>query len=157
MPETIADILRRANVEDMSLGACPLVSPETTLEEVCGRLGSQGRSAVVVADGGRVVGIFTERDLLYRAAEGPVDLASPIADLMTPSPRTLRAGQPLAEALEAMIEGGYRQLPVVDSESRPRGLLTTRDVLSFIARRFPEETLNLPPRLHQLMATPEGA
>jgi CBS domain-containing protein len=157
VPETIVDILRRAKVEEMTLGPAPEVAPHTSLGDVCRLLEADGRSAAVVRDGDQVVGIFTQRDLLYRAAQGALDLATPIAELMTRSPRTFQAERPLAEALDAMVEGGYRQLPLVDAGGQPQGLLSTRDVLSFIARRFPEETLNLPPRLHQMMPTSEGA
>lgn len=157
MPETIIDILRRLEVREMTLGDFPLVAEGTPLGEVCVLLESRRRSAVVVETEGRVSGIFTQRDLLYRAADGALDLAAPIEEVMTREPQTFHAERPLAEALEMMFEGGFRQLPLVDDEDRPRGLLTIRDVLAFIARRFPEETLNLPPRPDQLMATPEGA
>lgn len=157
MPETIVDILRRARVEDLSLDAAPLAAPEATFGEVCRLLAGRGRSAVVVCDDEEVCGIFTQRDLLYRAAAGALDPQTPIGELMTRAPRTFQSEGPLADALEVMVEGGYRQLPLVDAGGRARGLLTTRDVLSFVARRFPEETLNLPPRLHQVLSTPEGA
>lgn len=157
MPETIVDILRRAKVGDIALDTAPTVHPDATLEQVCRLLEGRERSAVVVCDGEQVCGIFTQRDLLYRAAEGALDPKGAIGELMTRSPRTFQAGRPLSEALDVMVEGGFRQLPLVDGEGRARGLLTTWDVLAFIARRFPEETLNLPPRLHQVLSTPEGA
>jgi len=157
VPETIVDILKRAKVGEIALDIAPTVHPDATLEEVCRLLEGRERSAVVVCDGERVCGIFTQRDLLYRAAEGALDPRGSIGELMTPSPKTFQAERPLSEALDIMVDGGFRQLPLVDGEGRARGLLTTRDVLAFIARRFPEETLNLPPRLHQVLSTPEGA
>ncbi|MEZ5332634.1 MAG: CBS domain-containing protein [Thermoanaerobaculia bacterium] len=137
MAETIVDILRRLEVREMTLGDFPLVAEGTSVGEVCVLLESRGRSAAVVEKEGRVTGIFTQRDLLYRTADGVLDLDAPIETVMTREPRTFHAERPLAEALATMMEGGFRQLPLVDDGERPRGLLTIRDVLTFIARRFP--------------------
>ncbi|MGH9465693.1 MAG: CBS domain-containing protein, partial [Thermoanaerobaculia bacterium] len=93
----------------------------------------------------------------YRTATEGLDPTTPIAALATAAPRTLSLGQSLAEALDAMVDGGYRQVPLLDETGRPAGLLSSRDVLAFVAGFYPEATLNLPPRLHQVLATDHGA
>ncbi len=153
----LAEILREVTIGELDLAPAPYVSPETSLAEVLDEFATTRRPAVVVRDGDRLAGIFTQRDVLYRTATESLDPATPIGSLASGAPRTLAVGQSLAEALDAMIDGGYRQVPLVDASGRPAGLLSSRDVLAFVAGFFPEAILNLPPRLHQVLATDHGA
>ena len=86
-----------------------------------------------------------------------VDTTQPIDQLMTRNPRSIGADATLHEALAAMEEGPYRNLPLVDGAGNLVALLRQQDVLEYVAEAFPEEILNLPPRPHQLMEEPEGA
>ena len=72
-------------------------------------------------------------------------------------PPMIDANATLHQALAAMEEGPYRNLPLVDGAGNLVALLRQQDVLEFVAEAFPEEILNLPPRPHQLMEEPEGA
>ncbi len=131
------------------------VEPSTPLGEVYRRLAEEQSVAVLVCTGPKLLGIFTERDVLYRTAlEG--DLEIPVGDLMTRDPVTLSGDDKLAEAIRTMAEQGFRHMPVL-GEGDEVGLVGGRDVLTMIAEYFPEALLNLPPRLHQKMTTPEGA
>ncbi len=156
MLRTIEEILLEVRINQLRLQHDHKVSPETSLGEIYRILEERRHGAVLVSEEDRVLGIFTERDMLYRTALEAVDPSTPIRDLMTPDPVTLTKDQRLADAIRTMVEGGYRHLPVVDKKGREAGLLSTRVVLSFIADHFPEEVLNLPPRLHQQMQQPEG-
>ncbi len=80
----------------------------------------------------------------------------PSLSLMSDRPVTIGLNEALAEALRAMVEGGYRHIPVVDDDGRQVGLLSSRVILRFIADQYPESVLNLPPRLHQVMSRSEG-
>ena len=61
------------------------------------------------------------------------------------------------EAMRAMEQGHFRNVPLVDSEGQLVGILRQLDLLEYVAEAFPQEILNLPPRPHQLMDQPEGA
>ena len=154
---SLGEILRRVTIGELELAPAPYVSRETPLAEVLSQLAASRRPAVLLRDGDRLVGIFTQRDILYGAATEGLDPATPIGTLASGEPRTLAVGQSLAEALDAMVDGGYRQVPLVDERGQLAGLLSSRDVLVFVAGFFPEETLNLPPRLHQVLSTDHGA
>lgn len=132
------------------------VEPSTPLSEVYRRLDEEHGVAVLVCEGSKLLGIFTERDILNRTAleNNP---ETPVGDLMTPNPVTLSGDDKLAEAIRTMAEQGIRHLPVLGGEGDEVGLIGGRDVLEMIAEHFPEALLNLPPRLHQKMTTPEGA
>lgn len=149
-------MLRTASVGELDLPAPRSVAPSTPLAEVYRLLDEQRPGAVVICDAGRPVGIFTERDVLYRTALEHPDPSTPIELLMRRGPVTLPTDAPLAAAVRAMLAGGFRHLPLVDGEGRLAGLLTGRAVLRFLADSIPEALLNLPPRLHQKLLEPHG-
>ena len=117
------------------------------------------RSVLVTDERERLVGVFTERDIVLRVlgATHLPDPTHPIADYMTKQPDALRLESTLGEALELMERRGYHGVPLVDAEGRVAGHLDSRDILEYIAEAFPQEVLNLPPRPHQRMEQSEGA
>jgi CBS domain-containing protein len=89
---------------------------------------------LVVADDGRLVGIFSERDLLTRVAGSVGEYAArPVSEFMTPDPETVRPTDTLAFALHKMDGGGYRHLPVL-KDGQPLGMVSVRDMLRHITR-----------------------
>jgi CBS domain-containing protein len=85
--------------------------------------------ALLVLDGARLAGIFTERDALFRVvAEGRDPEKTRLAEVMTANPRTITSDRPFGHALHMMHEGGFRHVPVVDQE-RPLGVVSARDAL----------------------------
>ncbi|MBK8904880.1 MAG: CBS domain-containing protein [Anaerolineaceae bacterium] len=78
----------------------------------------------------RLVGIFTEKDVLHRVVGLVEDMETAvIADYMTPDPIALKADLPIAQALHEMHVHGFRHLPLVDDEHRPEGVVSFRDVV----------------------------
>ena len=104
---------------------------------------------LITADGSvrsRLVGIFTERDVLLKvidAGRNPADVN--LADVMTADPEALPIDAKLAWALNMMSVGGFRHLPVVDERGWPAFILSVRDIVEFLVESFPAEILNLPP------------
>jgi CBS domain-containing protein len=89
---------------------------------------------LVVAGDGKLVGIFSERDLLTRIAGLHADYAQlPIEKFMTPKPETVTASDTLAFALHKMDVGEYRHMPVLE-DGRPVGMISVRDLLRYITR-----------------------
>ena len=85
--------------------------------------------AVLVVDSGRLAGIFTERDAVFRViAEGRDPQATRVADVMTANPRTITPDRPFGHALHLMYEGGFRHVPVVEN-GRALGVVSARDAL----------------------------
>jgi len=85
--------------------------------------------AILVLDGERLAGIFTERDALFRVvAEGRDPQSTPVGDVMTANPTTIDADKPFARALELMHAGKFRHVPVVDN-GRPVGIVSSRDAM----------------------------
>jgi CBS domain-containing protein len=85
--------------------------------------------AVPVMEGDRLVGLFTERDLLNRVVAVGRDPASLLLEeVMTPAPVTIGDDRPVFEALDAMLGNNFRHLPVVDEAGALIGLMSCRDI-----------------------------
>jgi CBS domain-containing protein len=122
------------------------VRPETTLGEVVAALREKVRGAVLVEEQGRITGIFSERDLMLRVDHSdPTWAALPVMTVMTPGPRTIREDEPIEDALNIMLTGGHRHLPIVDGTGVLVGIVSVRDILIHIVGFFPADFLNLPP------------
>lgn len=83
--------------------------------------------AVLVLDGDRLVGVFTERDVLRAVAQGLTPDAT-VGDWMTRGPETVEPGETAEHAAVLMIHGGFRHLPVVEGD-RVVGILSIRDLM----------------------------
>ena len=107
---------------------------------------TKGRGAVLVEESGALVGIFTERDLVSRVEHtDPLGSHVIVKDVMTPHPTVTRPLDSLAEALRLLVQSRHRHLPIVDERGKVRGLISIRDILQYVASKFPEDLINLPP------------
>ena len=85
--------------------------------EVVARLAEHRIGALPVVDGGAVVGIFSERDIVYGVARhGSAFLAKTVGDVMTAPAITVTADTPILSALSMMTKRRIRHLPVVDND-----------------------------------------
>jgi arabinose-5-phosphate isomerase len=107
----------------------PLVSERATLAEAVIEISKKrmGMTAVV-DDSGHLVGLFTDGDLRRSLERGGDIRATPIAALMTRSPRTIRPEALAAEAVELMETRKSTQLPVVDAAGILVGALNIHDL-----------------------------
>ena len=97
--------------------------------------------AILVVEGDLLVGVFTERDALFRVvAEGRDANSTQLGDVMTSNPRTIEADSLFTLALQMMYEGGFRNVPVVEN-GRPVGLVSARDALGPELKDFVFEML----------------
>ena len=115
------------------LGAPPplTVSPETPLDVVISQMNEARTDCVLVMADDRLVGIFTDRDAVVKAA-GMRLSSFHVRDFMTPDPVVLRHDDPIAIAIHKMAVGGFRHIPIVE-DGRPTGVVTARDVFHHLA------------------------
>lgn len=110
----------------------PIVSlpPDASVREAAREMARRRIGAVVVVDGsGRLAGIFTERDGLFRVlAEGLDPETTPLERVMSTKLSTIAPDRPLVHALHIMHDHGFRHLPVV-RDGQPIGMLSIRDAL----------------------------
>lgn len=112
-----------------------VMRPGATVREAVRVLAGEPTGAVVVADGDRVVGIFTERDVLKRIAAHQERLDDPIEAWMTADPVVLRETDTMAFALNKMGDGGFRHLPLL-REGRIDALVTARDIMHWLMTHY---------------------
>ncbi|MBI4694541.1 MAG: CBS domain-containing protein [Gammaproteobacteria bacterium] len=92
--------------------------------------------AILVVENGRLAGIFTERDALFRViAEGRDPRRTRVGAAMTANPTTITPDQSFERALELMYEGHFRRVPVVE-HGRPIGLVSTKDAMGEELEQF---------------------
>jgi CBS domain-containing protein len=110
------------------LGAPPPieVSPDTPLDVAIARMHEAETDCVLVVADERLVGIFTDRDAVVKAAGKRLE-SFHVRDFMTPDPVVLRHDDPIAVAIHKMAIGGFRHIPIVE-DGRPTGVITARDV-----------------------------
>lgn len=133
------------------------VPPGTTIGEAARIMKESRIGCVLVEQAGKLVGIFTERDILTKLVGMGYDPAKVLVDgVMTRDPETLTPDDPIAFALERMSAGGFRHVPLVDPGGRPVGVLSVKDIVDYLAEHFPREVLNLPPEPGRQPRTPEG-
>ena len=152
----IEEILRTETIRSMRIEAVTSIDSKTKLRDVIARMQKRRVAAVVITEADRVVGIFTERDVLNRIVGLTLDEELPISAVMTKEPRTLSPGDRLADASHLMTDHGYRHIPLVDAKKCIVGLISAKHIMDLIAERYPQEVVNLPPEPGQLLRGPEG-
>ena len=107
------------------------VAPETSTRAALEKLAELRIGCMVVCDDAQQpVGILTQSDLLPRVVLPAFNLARPIAEIMTPAPRTLPASASAYDAALDMATHGVRHLLVIDGEGRLAGVVSERDLFS---------------------------
>jgi CBS domain-containing protein len=140
------EMLAIATVGQLTFRPHASVAVQTPLGRVVDEMKTKGRGCVLVEEDGALVGIFTERDLLNRVDHAsPAWRDQPVSSVMTPGPMVGRRDDSLAEVVRLLEQGRRRHLPVIDERGAVLGLISIRDVMTYIAGRFPEELMNLPP------------
>ena len=115
-----------------------VVAPETTIGETLRLLAKSSSGCALIMRGEELLGIFTERDALWRINDQADILADrPISQYMTPSPQTLEITDKIAFALRYMDQGGYHHL-AIRTDGRVTGLISAPDVMRYINEKLTE-------------------
>ena len=136
------------------VGVLPLRKPivcfasDTVTESVRAMQHENQRCVVVTEDGtsnGRVTGIFTESDALFRIVDkGRNPAVLPLSEVMTPDPGVLLLSSSVGRVLNKMAIDRFQHIPVVNAAHHPVFIVSARDVIGFLVETFPREVLNLP-------------
>jgi CBS domain-containing protein len=116
--------------------------PTMTVDEAARLMKKNNVGALMVVEGTRLVGIFTERDGMFRVLATKRDPhATRLASVMTRNPKSVSPDQPFGYALFMMFEGGFRHMPVVENDALV-GMVSSRDALGPDLQQFSEELKN---------------
>jgi CBS domain-containing protein len=114
-------------------------SPETSVVDAAKLMEQKSVSAVLVISQEKLVGIFTERDAVFRVIARGMDVrTTPLGDVMTPSPVTVTPEKSFGYALLLMHENGFRHVPVV-VDGMPVGIVSARSALDPDLEEFVSE------------------
>jgi CBS domain-containing protein len=110
------------------------VAEDTTLDAAVQTMRTRKIGCLLVTDrNGKLCGILTERDLVNKMAGEVEDLsAHMVSQFMTHRPETVHADQLLASALQSMMVGDLRYLPLIDEAGRPTKILSSRDIIGYL-------------------------
>ena len=111
------------------------VEPSTMMVEAVRAMSKARVGSVLVLENGALVGIFTERDVVRAFDQMHADPArvSPMSKSMTFDPLTIGPGATAGEAMDRMLDGGFRHLPVMEDETLV-GIVSMRDLARSISK-----------------------
>lgn len=131
----------------------PLViaTPQMSVLDAAKAMRDKGVGSVLVEADQKLVGIFTERDLMNRVVAAGLDVsATTLAQVMTAEVIGLEADKPLSHALHLMHQHGFRHVPVLE-QGRPVGIVSARDALGIEWQQF-ERELKLADDIAEILA-----
>ena len=146
---------RRDSVSLMQTDDYVCLAPSDPLSKAIEVMKQDEGGCAIVCEDGRVVGIFTERDVLTKVVGEPVDMNAPVSNWMSPVVATLAPNATIGDAVALMDEKSYRNIPLV-RDGRLAGSISVFDIISYLAESYPKETMNLPPNLDQVMDSEHG-
>ena len=105
------------------------VPPTTTVREASQMMAKKQVGAVLVVENERLLGIFSERDVVFRVVARGLDPATtPLEKVMTPEPKTIKPNNTFGYAMTLMHENRFRHLPVID-QGKVVGIVSARSAL----------------------------
>ncbi len=146
-PRTFDAALLEAPAAVLQARRARTLSREDSVTDAVRAMQKEHRGVVLITEDGsdttRVIGIFTERDLLFRIVDGGREPATlPLAQVMTVDPECLGEEGTVADVLRMMSVGGFRHVPLIDVRGRPTGVVSVRDVVDLLVEAFPAAIVN---------------
>lgn len=140
--------------------SCVTIDVSASTQDAIDLLIENRIGAASVVEDDTLRGIFSERDVLRKVLNKQVgDLTQiSVTQFMKIDPQTASPEDMLDTAILYMARGGYRHLPIVDEQQYPLGMVSIRDVISYLVEYFPREVLTLPSNpIRDALKAREGA
>ena len=132
-------------ISSITLSEPVIIELGTSLANVLDKMQETNNNCVLTLSDDKLGGILTERDILLKVTGKGYDLQlTTIDEFITRNPEYVTPEDPLAYALNKMYVGGFRNVPVVNDEMHPVGIIGISDIISTIADYFQDEIINLP-------------
>lgn len=128
-------------VRDVMSKDVQVARPGDTLQEVAERMRVGDFGFMPVADGDRLIGTITDRDITVRAVAGGAACTAPVVEYISRDPYTARADDDLRIVLETMGAKQIRRLPVVDNDDRLVGVVSLGDLSTRVKEKYAGEAL----------------
>lgn len=128
-------------VRDVMSRDVQVARPGDTIREVATRMADGDFGFMPVADGERLIGTVTDRDLTIRALAGGAVATAPVVEYITRDPFTARDDDDLKTVLDAMSTRQIRRLPVIDKNDRLVGVVSLGDLSTRVKEKYAGEAL----------------
>ena len=134
-----------------------VLNEQATLRDAIDSMQKYHIGCILLENNHKITGIFTERDIVQNIVGNRHNLEKEcVADYMTKSPDVLHFQDPIAFALNKMVSGGYRHIPIVDNKEKPIGIIAMQDIINHLGDYFFDDIVNLPPSPLRDQAQREG-
>ena len=119
------------------------VDEDSTIEAVVNLLREKKVGCVLItAKSGALKGIFSERDVVLKVThQFERNKSRPVSEFMTKEPVTQAPDATIGFVLNLMSAGGFRHMPIVDSDGHAIGIISVKDVVDFIVKSFTDDLL----------------
>ncbi|OYX21126.1 MAG: inosine-5-monophosphate dehydrogenase [Brevundimonas diminuta] len=128
-------------IRDVMSKDVQVARPEDTLQNVAGRMAAGDFGFIPVADGDRLIGALTDRDIVVRAVASGAGPEARVLDVLSRDALVVRAYDDLKVALDLMSSRQIRRLPVVDKDGRLVGVVSLGDLSTRVKERYAGEAL----------------
>ena len=128
-------------VRDIMSKDVQVARPGDSLQEVASRMAAGDFGFMPVADGDRLIGTITDRDIVVRAVAGGAACTAPVVEYITRDPHTARADDDLKTVLDSMGDRQIRRLPVLDKDDRLVGVVSLGDLSTRVKEKYAGEAL----------------
>lgn len=113
--------------------------PDTSVSKAAELMAKKNVGAVMVVENEHLIGIFTERDAVFRVIARGLDARTTLlSEVMTTAPQTVAPDKPFGYALLMMYENGFRHVPVIEN-GKPIGIVSSRNALDPDLEEFVSE------------------
>jgi CBS domain-containing protein len=154
---TLEKNLQQEKVSHLDLSNFTKVESGTSVRETITVMRQEAHHCAIVMDGGALIGIFTDRDILRKVVDASETWDQPIDQVMTPTPITVNSSDPADAALALMDAKHFRNVPVTNKKGQVIGNLTHYAIIKYLADHFPKSVYNLPPNPDQVTSRRGGA
>ena len=154
--KSVEAVLKAKKIFEITNPKLMQASPEISVKLAIKLMQDNKAGYIVVAKNKKVVGIFTETDVVQRILDKNVDWEKPISEFMTKDAAVLKPTDLVGAAIDLMGERRFYHIPLVDDKGDLVNVLSVRTLIRFLAEFYPQEVYNLPPHANQIMETQEG-
>ena len=154
--KSVDSVLKAKRINEITNPKLVQATPEISVKDAIELMQQNRAGYIVIAKNKKVVGIFTESDVVQKILERDVNWGDSISKYMTPNPLCLKPTDSVGAAIDLMGEKRLYHIPLVDDNCDLVNVLSVRTLIRFLGEFYPTEIYNLPPRPDQIMETPEG-
>ncbi len=155
--KSVEEVLKETKIYQILRPKLVMALPTIPLQEALDLMHTEKSGYIIMADrNSKLVGMFTEREVLMNVLQKGVSLKDPVEKYMRKDVHPLKKSDTVGQAIDYMHDFSIRHIPLLDEYDQVNGILSIRTIVNFLAELFPTEVFNLPPRANQIHETAEG-